>query len=106
MGGILNFLQNALVQCKLIHSGGFKKWNSVVLEELNVCSQVESILSAQTVAYITECCLIGDILLYTSVRKKIDFSLLCWYIIDMLIFFILFLKICDFFKLYYSMKFH
>jgi hypothetical protein len=76
-------------------------------KDFSVCSQVESILSAQT-------CLnhrmlsFGDIrvLLYTSVQNKIEFSLLYWYIIDMLIFFILFLKIHDFFKLYYSTKFH
>jgi len=35
------------------------KWNSVVLEKaFNVCSQVESVLSVSTVAYITECCLL------------------------------------------------
>ena len=51
--------QNALFHFKLIHIGGFKKWNSVVLQkEFSVCSQVESILSTQTVAYITEFCLL------------------------------------------------
>jgi len=74
MGGILNFLQNTLVQFKLIHSGGFKKWNSVVLEkEFSVCSQVESILSAQTVAYITECCLLVTYCCILKCRTKLTF---------------------------------
>ena len=57
-----------------IHSGGFRKWNSVGLEkEFDVCSQVESILSAQ------DCCIhhrmlsFDDISLYISVRNRIDF---------------------------------